>query len=496
MISFHCYLSLPAPNFQQDSFVEIIAVKNLKEGSGTQYGCAVIEADTKQGFVRVVAVYDLTSDILPMKQGELLIIGNPEGLGQTIRKIENANVDGKSSIYPTHERNWLEIKEKTHITSVILTKATSSISSVMPEKKAYGLPDLYENNPLKDYIIRNMIDSIDMRGSSGPTGKMKKFIQLFGNVEKASEPRYLTSPVGNRDPSKSHKSLSRCYDATVKPFDHSAFKLGDLTPGRPNSCNGENFIPNFPSYRLPLPEDNAENPSLYQFGIDIEDEDIEMEEIESGGKPDIYDEVTDDQLNHAAIIEDMYAKADNTDDGTCDVLDSAAGRDGENMIDIAQATQEQNSIEGMEEEQITTNNGDLKTTEEMLRKAHYEEARPRAEEHQSELFDFALWDENKDWLQWIENIFDRTLSTFNCFFCAKYSDIYYVKDKNALSNPRGVLKSRAENNRLIREHRSKKSHMKVMDIHLKRQAAGFEGNIHKSVEAMEFPDFIEGISYS
>ena len=514
---FGCSLSKKLPflgvNFDIHSYVELLSTGDLETNGNSHHGLTVLHGDSRKCTLRLAAVFDLTAiGITSASSGRTnyVVVGNPRSTW-TSRSIERIPVDtipGKSVAY-LQSNKVFDVKGHNLVT-LIVTKGTSGISTLMPSKNRNNMPHLHDHKNLENYLKRNQEDALIMRAKSGPTERMKKTDELvfLNNNMFNKYPRYVTSPDGkDKEP---FRSENRC--ETLAPFDHSVYQWGDLTPGRENDCSKEKFVENVGLYRRPIPvlsnvvigedEEQAEAQDAAQdaaqdtahegsLTLNCDDGDYEEEmEIEEQNQNDLFDIITAEQIDQTVYIEHMYAASERekqkTPEGeTCPIADVNAAR---NILEIASNVKKQREIEGSGERDDNINN--LRTVEQERRELHVEDAIIRIQNHQANLLDTSLIQSNSEWFQYLPNSEDGSKSRFNCFHCSTYSKEFFIQEKSEFAEKEGVLKAtKRENSQAIRRHVKSAGHQKTMDIYQRRVAAGMFEDVDNAIKSREYPDY-------
>ena len=68
-----------------------------------------------------------------------------------------------------------------------------------------------------------------------------------------------------------------------------------------------------------------------------------------------------------------------------------------------------------------------------------------------------------EWFQLLPNHHDEENSKYNCFYCSKFADDFRIKHKTSLASKEGVMYSKEENHRRLRDHAECESHKHVME---------------------------------
>ena len=496
-------------NFDVHSFVELLVTEDLQINDNVHYGCTVLHGHGRKSTLRLAAIWDLSAIGIAPTTGttNFLILGNPRSTWTSMphRKIPVETIAGKSTVYLQNNKA-LEVKGHNLVT-LIITKGTIGISSVMPPKNNNNMPHLDQHKELEEYLLRNQEDALIMRAKLGPVERMKKTDDLvfLNNGIFNKLPRYVTAPEGkDREP---FKSISRC--ETLTPFDHSIYHWGDLTPGRENDCEKEPFVQNVGLYRRSIPvisreideeedgnedeEEGGEENEREEGGLSLNlDDDEEDMELADPNENDFFDTISSEQIDHSIYIEHMYAASttakERTPEGeTCPITDVNAGK---NILQIASSVKKQRDIEGGEE--VEDNIDNLITAEQERRELHVEDAIISIQNHQADLLDTALVQSVSEWFQYLPDSVDGAKSRYNCFYCSTYNKKYFIREKSEFANKEGVLKeNKRENGRAIRRHSKSAGHQKTMHIHQRRVAAGIYEDVDNAIKSREYPDFEE-----
>ena len=499
-------------NFDVHSFVELLSTEDLQTNGNLHHGLTVLHGNARKSSLRLAAMWDLSAiGITPTQAGRtnFVIVGNPRSswISSPYEKIPVDTIPGKSVAY-LQTNKVLDVKGHNLVT-LIVTKGTIGISTLMPPKNNNNMPHLDQHKELEEYLLRNQEDALIMRAKLGPIERMKKTDDLvfLNNGMFNKFPRYVTSPEGkDREP---FKSENRC--ETLAPFDHSVYHWGDLTPGRENDCEKEPFIENVGLYRRPIPvlardvdgevegedeeEDGGQNEEEDEgregrLSLNFDDDNEEDMEIDDPNENDLFDTITSEQIDHSIYIEHMYAASERAKEKipegeTCPIADVNAAR---NILEIASNVKKQKEIEGSGEGENNIDN--LKTAEQERRELHVEDAIINIQNHQADLLDTSLIQSQSEWFQYLSNSEDVTKSRYNCFYCSTYTKEFFIKEKSEFADKEGVLKTtKRENNQAIRRHAKSAGHQKTMDIYQRRAAAGMFEDVDNAIKSREYPDF-------
>ena len=498
-------------NFDVHSFVELFSSEDEQTNENVHYGLTVLHGHGRKSTLRLAAVWDLSAIGITLSTGttNFIILGNPRSTWTSIplQKIPVDTIPGKSTIYLQNNKA-LDVKGN-HLVTLIVTKGPNGISTVMPPKNKNNMPHLDDCKELNDYLKRNQEDALIMRAKEGPVERNKKTDDLvfLNNNMFNKYPRYVTSPEGkDKEP---FKSENRC--ETLAPFDHSVYQWGDLTPGRENDCEKEHFVENVGLYRRPIPvisreenrgEDEQENGEgsgeenvgeeaglSMNFDENFDDYEEDMEMADSNGN-DLFDIITEEQIDHSVYMDHMYLASERTKEKTpegqtCPISDVNAAK---NILEIASSLKKQRVIEGDEEDSIDN----LRTAEQERRELHVEEAIISIQNHQADLLDTSLVQSVSEWFQYLPDSENAANSRFNCYYCSTYKKQYFIRENSEFASKEGVLKeNKKENGRAIRNHVKSAGHQKTMNIHQRRIAAGIYEDVDSAIKSRAYPDFEE-----
>ena len=496
-----------ALNYAQQSFIELYAPNGLGGNlfTGRYFGLIIIKPNRNKSKNYIKAIVHLkelrnsrpASSTHSSTTKKYVVIGTPPAdslqgsQGQYVSVPLTADASKVKIFGETNQ--WLNLAND-EISMIILTSSDSgSILSKLKWNPAQQVSWVFleDQEELADYVVANQMDSMIIRGYSGPQKKCSIFNDYVFTIHKENgrlqpfltvnyspdlgkpKPKPTTGTTsttgstgtsgttgatGNtgttgtttpeRPPAK--KSISRC-GITDEPYSHKSFKYTSLTPGRSNAeeCAGPQFI-----LQDLLNSVRKGQPTSTSFGgaCSIDEDD--------------FDKVTGDQFDVREVSKAITATSVATANPTCPARDKV----NHDMAKTSNAIHKTNVKRIKLMETLTDSCPDSNHPKDMLpfqreRKMHTAWAINFIFENLphkfSNLRNIQIYAE--EWFQFLVNYDNPEDSKFNCFFCSKYSDDYMIRNNSPLKNKDGIMGGKERNHVLLRDHGKSAAHKDVME---------------------------------
>ena len=483
-------------NYGLSSYIELFGSDGLSpEILATLYfGIVVLEPRERRGGTYVVAVFDLVE----LRQSTLpgtkyFVLGDPSAEQTTGAQnyfgssVSTATPTSRTSkrIFATLEE-WLEVKEN-KLKMVILTCSTqSSITSQIPTQ--LNLPSRQikpvlekdkDVSKLYDYVVSFQVDIVIMSGLKANRKSCAPLDKLY-NEKYLKEGRLQPYKLVNEDNSGlGGKTYERC-GLTNNPFNHLAFYGGEPSPGKFNPCSGGRWNLNSRSDDVV-----STKPSSTDFDGTCYLSDNCQNGICTPDDHDVFYQVTGEQFE--SIIQDPDANQNNELTSVCGLMDEIRQdfASVSNMVKVGQAKR----LKTWRNPESAICPGDPFLAMKRERERHIASAMIHIKKYQKDLFHEGDVLKYSSWFNYIFNPEKKETSTYNCYFCSKYSDHkdYQIQaeHKTALSVKEGVLMASAESNHnVLKHHRTTKTHMKIMqtykEIELDEMKKKIQGDINQN----------------
>ena len=484
------------------------------------FGILIIEPKTKNGAKNtIIAAFDLIELRQSPPDGKYFVLGNPRP-----DKIVNPGQFFGTSVgrtpttaHKTYERldEWLQVDETT-IKMIILTcSRTKPITdnSLMPARRGNKKPALEDNEMMLDYVKQFQVDMAIIHGKQANfkdclilDSLYSPRLQSYGRLLPYLPTVTDITKVGGHvvvDLDTSDKTLNKCGVDRLKANYHRAYKRGGMTPGGENNCE-------FPQFEIVLFNENIRfdtKPS--HTGIDgtcfLSDECLE-----GACNPDdhnVFSTLTGEQFLSMVNSEDtIEVDADDTPGDTTAILADAIedettfneeddndsdGEDGDddlNPDDLSETPLICGNMNGLRQNIAPLRNmikvGDSKRRRvwknpeiavcsndpfdalKRKRERHVATAIIHIANFQNETLDVNDVLKYSSWFQYNLNKDHPEESTYSCFYCRKYSELYRVPTPNRLSMKEGRIEdSKEKNARVLQRHAGLHTHKSVMQTY-------------------------------
>ena len=512
-------------NFGLDSYVELFANAGFSSEmlAALYFGILIIEPKTKKGAKNtIVAAFDLVELRQSPPDGKYFVLGNPPQ-----SKIINPGQYFGTSVgrQPTvahkmYERldQWLQIDDTT-IKMIILTcsrtKPITDSSLMKAPQSTRKKPALEDEDMMRDYVKDFQVDIAIIRGKRANfkdchildslySPRLKSYGRLLPYLPTVTE---ITKVAGQVvvDLDNDDKTLNKCGLDRLKANFHRAYKRGGMTPGGENKCE-------YPKFEIELFYENVRfdtQPS--HTGLDGTCF-LSNECLEGTCNPDqhnVFSKLTGEQLLSMVISEDTV-DAD-TDDAPTDtdaiLADAIEDENRSNEEDEDNDTEREDGctvelnhdtlsepplicgdMNGLRQNIASLRNmikvGDSKRRRvwknpdtatcsndpfdalKRKRERHVATAIIHIDNFQKDILDVNDVLKHSSWFQYNLNKDHPEESTYNCFYCNKYSEEYRIPTPNRLSMNEGRIEdSKEKNARVLQRHSTLSTHISVMQTY-------------------------------
>ena len=332
-------------NYQENSFLELLAPNGIDTASDMNYGLTVLKVDLDEPeVVKIKAVFEIPK--VEFEQEKFYFtIGSPRGdwlteyisfKGLSLRSgLDTRRIYGQAY-------TWLDVLDNCY-KIIIVTESKTPISKEWPGVEIFhrgrrNEQDLKRHPKFKSYIIQNQIDVAVLRhiGVEMSSDIIDSLLLLD------MEPKYIIPPphdfleLAKGEAKQLYEiSLSRCQEEigneNILPFQHSLFKGCPVSPGAPNLCENQVvFIQNIDS--IPMETSDEQESELETNEVEG---DVLMEENDNEVEQEILHEETDmvnendvpvvtiqQPYNPSCSIEEDYSP----DDNAAEILEQLATR--------------------------------------------------------------------------------------------------------------------------------------------------------------------------
>ena len=471
----HLLLNELAINYGSQSFLELYASEAISsEFKDLHFGLLLIQPSSTRKKTVVRAIIDLPKLRQQPKTGaKYFVFGNPKA--ELMTAPEDQYMIAPLSPDPNHIRlfnvlqdKWLDVAEKELLMVILTCSKTESIISALDLTKSSLKVFLQDQSKLEDYIRKNTIDSLIVRGPGACRSSVLVEEYIPYQVKEAGTMLPFVMVVKAQ-----YQTTNKC-GLTDNPFTAEAYKEGPATPGQKNNCDGnrlsiETQLDNFIQLK-PSSIDNLEDTCSSSF----------LEE-------DNFSSLTPEQLN-VPVEENALINARSNSHPVCRPRD-----------EIGYATAEvSNSIQRLRNKRLKIRKpwsdlcpGEIAHPLIRQRIRHNLEAEKFIEANTGlkEKLDPEVI-KGKQWFQLIRDYKEPANSKFNCFYCSKYSREFRLKNKNnQLGEPEGIMGTKKSNYDKITSHESRKTHIKIMEMYRKKYLETLPDAIQGDILRSEKPEF-------
>ena len=464
-----------AINYGQKSFIELYATEGISsEFEELYFGLLLIQPGGSKRKTSVRAILDFPKLRRQPKIGvKYFVFGDPKA--EFIKVSKDDYMTSSLTPDPNHiklfvqQDKWLDVQEK-ELLMIILTcsKTKSIISAFELNQSSSSKVFLQDQSKLETYIRDHMIDSLIVRGAAACTRSVLVEDYLPYEVQKAKTMKPFVMVM-----KALFQTTNKCGMNDV-PFTATSYKEGPATPGQENNCDGhqfsiENQLDKFIQLKPAsianledtcsssvLDEDNFSSLTPEQFNVPVEE--AELIEARSNSHP-------------------VCRPRDETDDATAEVLNEIQ-RLRNKRLKIVKPWSDlcPGEIENPLIRQRMRHN---------LAAVNFINANAALKEK----LDPDLV-KGKQWFQLIRDYGEPSNSKYNCFYCSTYSTEFRLRTKNnELAIPEGIMRDKKSNYDFIRNHESRKTHIKVMEIYRKKYLQNLPDAIQGDILRSEKPEF-------
>ena len=462
-----------AMNYGANSFIELYAPNGFAGNLFNRHHFGLINIMTQRGkkknyITSIIDLKDLRNSVqttpttssdssaistTPRPVEKFLLVGTPtaeslEGSEGHFRSISMVPDPSKIKIFGKPEK-WLDI-EHDDVRMVILTYSPfESILSKLdwnPGSSNVNHVNLEDQPDLIQYIGSFQADAIVTRGLKGSRIKCQiiedYILSEFSDPKDERLKPFLTVNDATND-----KSISKCGHSDL-PFYHKAFIPASLTPGRSNHCIGDKKDIN-----VHLASITNMEPSSTSIGDSC------------GISDDVFDEVTGEQMNIQIVHSTISVPSANP---VCPPRHKTKHAMSEDSNDIHESNAKRIKLMSSLTNSCPDNpfNNDPNLMLPFQRDRRLETINairfiskylPHKFGRLKDIEDYAL-----DWFQIIRNYDDPELSKFNCYYCAKYSADYRIRNNSPLARKEGFIGPKDINHNQLRDHSKSAAHVDVV----------------------------------
>ena len=559
-----------ALNYGLHSFIELYAPNGLAGNLFNRhfFGLIIIKPTPNKQKNYITSIIDLKDlrQLNPQMQSgtKHIVIGKPtvESLQHSGNNYVPIPIVGdvtKMKIFGGDDQNWLNMGAK-EIRMIILTRSrTGPILSQLRWNPAQQVTWAFLEDQLDliEYIGRHQVDSIIVRGYSGPRkkctiitqyvysdynkeGRLIPFLTVnpIATVNGASNSEGVTTttvPTADRvtgeqlNTQENKKSISKCGHSD-EAYSHKQYKYANLTPGRSNveECNGGQWIleiedrldrvtdmqPSTTSFEgtCSIDEDDFDRVTGEQFNVQDQQNTIGTVNVATDNSERIDGEQLNVQHQQNAIGTANVAAVGSPPRPSqvlvglvcpqcrevihgVDALKShllqvhGIGASEANPVSVVPATPVCHSRAKVSHKRSETDNENHRNN---VKRMKYMETLTDScpnEDHPTDMLPFER--ERKlhtasaisfiyknlrdkftnlrdietyavDWFQLIIDYDEPEQSTFNCYFCSKYSVPYKIRNNSPLARKDGIMDAKDRNHRLLRDHGNQAAHKDVV----------------------------------
>ena len=413
-------------NYGLSSYIELFGSDGLPpEVLATLFfGIVVLEPRERRGGTYVVAVFDLVELRQPtLPRTKFFVLGDPSH--EQTAGAQNYFGASVSTPTPTSRisrrifpdpQDWLAVKEK-KLKMVILTCSTqSSITSQIPSQlrlpNRQVMPLLEQDvSNLYDYIMAYQIDIVILSGKQANRQSCAALDNLYPR-KYLNDGRLKPYKIVNNDNSGlGGKTYERC-GLTNRPFNHLAFYGGEPSPGKYNLCSGGRSNLNHRLNDLV-----STKPSSTNFDGTCYLSDNCENGICTPEDHDVFYQVTGEQF--VSVIQDPEANQNNEFTSVCGLFDEIRQEFASVSNKVLVGRAKRLKVWKNPESAICPRDPFLAIKRE--RERHIVSAMIHIKKYQSNLFLEGDVLKYSSWFNYIFNPEKKEASTYNCYFCSKYS---------------------------------------------------------------------------
>ena len=465
-----------ALNYGLNSFIELYAPNGLAGDIFRRHYFGLINIMTQRGKKKnyITSIIDLkelrsrvqtTTNTLTTSGGsrtttttsspveKFVLVGTPttqslQGSEGHFRSISMNSDPSKIKIFGDTV-NWFQI-EKDDVRMVILTRhPTESILTKLnwnPSGSNVNHVNLEDQHDLIDYIGKFQADAMVIRGLVGSRTKCQIIEDYILSELKDPKDERL-KPFLTVNDATNKKSITKCGNSDL-PFYHKAFIPSNLTPGRSNICIGDKKDIN-----VHLDSITNMEPSSTSFGDSCAISD------------NVFHEVTGEQMDMQRVHSAISVPTANP---VCLPRHKSKHKMSEDSNDIHESNAKRIKLMSTLTDSCPANpfgnDPNLMLPFERQRRLETIIAIRFIAKNLSHKFsrlkdieDYAL-----DWFQLLIDYDNPELSRFNCYFCAKYSKDYRIRNKSPLATEEGFMGQKDANHRKLRDHSNSAAHKDVV----------------------------------
>ena len=503
------------PNYNQNSFIELYSKNGIAEGTQLYYGVAVLRVANHKAQVK--ALFELPREEFE-EQAFYFTIGTPktEWYNEASSKKGVPLVGGNRQHVKIFGsiNDWLNVN---FMVAVILVQSNTPFTNEWPSITSNRISsvDLEEEKTLKIFLLVHQIDAIILKKH----GVARGCPPLVNCVAQKMTPPVLYTTLGAERP-QSPFSKNRCL--TWKPFDHSGYNDGNVTPGLENDCSKPTWHADPTDFLNVVPSSEVQS-NYCGNQVDmrrISDDQINADDMAQ----DHYNTITgvpsssttiDDQPSSSSAQQSTSEPSEQSSTSTsCSSTRSnlLSSRMAETYIAVKKgeakrariavdidgpATASNAPASNSATSNAATSNAASSSTPpdsalpinltptEVERYMKVKEAVANIKEHQADKLGGQLIQERYwRWFQYLFDEFEPEDSKFNCEFCAKHLE--GTRHSNALSTKDGILHNRKDvNMQALRRHEGTDSHKLAMQVERREWASNLGFVIEEDLKRKE-----------